>query len=330
LILGAAAVVALLWCGYWLAARTIAEAAIDRANAGPIAGHRVTCSGERLGGFPLRLDFRCARATYTADGDRVTAALGGIRGTAPLYRPGLVTATLDTPFVANVPTEGIALTGEWSSGTADAAFGFSGLRGLGARFVNLTIENNDSAATLPVNGANAASAAFSVSPAGGGSYRIAASGERLGVSLARGGTLPAIDLEARLTALDVGPSLGRDPGRTLIRWLRAGGTAEIEQLRIAATGAVLDAEGTLTLSSDGVISGALVLRFVNLEAFADLIVAIRPGSRERVTQALAALSAFTVPVETDAGPARQTALVITDGLVSVGIIPVGVIPAIRF
>ena len=83
------------------------RAAIDRVTMRPVAGGRFACAGQTLGGFPLRLDFGCARAAYgdgpQGTGERLSAALGGLQASAPLYWPGYVEATLTGPFVVNAP-----------------------------------------------------------------------------------------------------------------------------------------------------------------------------------------------------------------------------------
>ena len=89
---------------------TLAENTIARLNAAPVNGKKIGCTEVVLDGFPLRLDFRCARGTYVEAGDRITAALGGVAATAPLYWPGYVEATLDAPLVVNAPELGVALT----------------------------------------------------------------------------------------------------------------------------------------------------------------------------------------------------------------------------
>ena len=40
--------------------------------------------------------------------------------------------------------------------------------------------------------------------------------------------------------------------------------------------------------------------------------------------------ALTIPVSTPDGPARQTALIIRKGVVSIGIVPIGTIPPLKF
>ena len=96
-LIGILVAVPVLWIGYWFAAQTVARAAIDRVTERPVAGGRFACAGESLGGFPLRLDFGCLRARFgdgsEGTGERVSAALGGVKASAPLYWPGYVQAT---------------------------------------------------------------------------------------------------------------------------------------------------------------------------------------------------------------------------------------------
>ena len=168
-----------------------------------------------------------------------------------------------------------------------------------------------------------------IAPAGGNAYRIAASAHDLKVVPADGRAIPAIDGEARITALDFGSSLGTDPTAAILAWLRAGGTAHIDRLSFAAGGASAEADGQLTLSPDGLLTGALNVRLRNPSGFADFAEAIKPGSRDKMGQVLTVVAALTVPVDTPDGPARQTTLVFRNSVVAIGILPVGVIPPLE-
>jgi hypothetical protein len=330
LLLGLIILAGLLWVGYWYAARTVAEAAIARAMSGGADGQIVSCTGLSLGGFPLRLDVRCARGTYAGAGQTVTAALGGVAASAPLYWPGYVAADLDSPFVVNAP--GLALTTSWSAGTATASAGISGLTGVGASFASLAVNTTNVPPGTPVAALTAAAAGADISPAGGGSYAISGNAKGLNITRADGSTFPEVDGEARLTAVDVGPSLGRDPARTFLAWLRKGGTVNIDRLKIAAAGAIVAVNGSLTLSPTGLLSGTVLIRFNDIKAVAALLDAIKPGAAERNNTALMGLNAVTVPVDTEDGPMRQTALTFTDGAMWLGIIPLPVnpVPPLRF
>lgn len=332
-LIGILVAIPVLWVGYWFAAQTIAQAAIDRVTERPVAGGRIICAGGRLGGFPLRLDFGCTRARYgdgsEGTGERLSAALGGVKLTAPLYWPGYLEANLTSPFVVNAPLSGIAITTAWADASTSATAGLDGLKSAAATFHSLDFSTTGGS-VLPVKAVTANLAEASAAPAGGNAYRFSAAARSLMVVRQDGREIPAIDGSAEITVLDFGSSLGTDPRAKLLAWARAGGTAHIDRLRFAAGGAVADADGQLTIAPDGLISGTLNIRLNNPEAFVALAEAIKPGAAKEAGKILAVVSALTVPVDTPEGPARQTTLVIRNGLVAIGILPVGMIPPIRF
>ena len=331
LILGLIVLVALLWVGYWFAAKTLAETAIARVTTAPAGGQKVGCTGLALGGFPLRLDIRCGRGTYSGPGEDVTAALGGVAVSAPLYWPGYAEATLTAPFEVNAPEFGLALTTSWSAATASVTAGIGGLRGFGASFASLKAENSSTEPSSPFAALSAVAASGGIDP-DGNSYALSASTTQLNVTWADGSALPTIDADARLVAIDVGASLGTDPTRTLLDWIRKGGTVNVERLKVAAGGAMVALSGKLTLSPEGLLSGTVLVRYNSIDAVAGLIEAIRPGASERYDVALQGLNAVTMPAETEDGKVRQTTVSFIDGIVLLGIFPLPVdpIPPIRF
>lgn len=332
-LIGILVLIPVLWVGYWYAAEQIARAAIDRATTRPVAGGRLACESRSFGGFPLRLDFGCTRAAYgdgpERTGERLSAALGGLQASAPLYWPGYVEATLTSPFVVNAPLAGIAVTTQWSDATTSATAGIGGLKSAAATFHSLDFSSTGGSA-LPLKAVTADLAEASAGPAGGGAYRFSATARGLKVVRADGSEIPTIDGDAGITALDFGSSLGTDPRATLRAWARAGGTAHIERLRLAAGDAVADADGQLTIAPSGLISGTLNVRLRNPDAFVAFAEAIRPGTAKDADKILAVMMALTIPVDTPDGPARQTTLLIRNGVVAVGIFPVGSIPPILF
>ncbi len=329
-IIGLVIAIPLLWVGYWYAAQYVANAAIERVTTRPVAGGRVLCTAHSLSGFPLRLDFGCQRAAFTDDTERqITAELGGLQASAPLYWPGYVEATLGSPLVVNAPSLGVALTASWSDAVTTAGAGLGGLKSASATVHSFDFSSTGGGA-IPLRTVKAGLAEASIAPAGGNAYRIGALANDLQVVPANGRVLPALDSEARVVLHDFGGSLGTDPRAALLDWLRKGGTADVERLKLATGNAAADADGKLVLSPDGLLSGTLNLRLRNADAFADLAEAIRPGSRGDMDKVLAVLSALTVPVETPDGPARQTTVVLRNGLVAIGILPVGYIPPLRF
>jgi hypothetical protein len=315
-----AVVVVALWLGYWYAAHAMAEKALARLTGGR-DGREITCTDPVLSGFPLRLDLNCSGGGYSAAAESITAALGGVRASAPLYRPGTVQASIDGPLTVNDPTRNVALTASWSAAQAEAQAWLGGLTGAGATFTGFKAENAGAAA-LPISAASADTASAAIAPAGGGSYAITGNAHNLKLTRTDGGELPTLDADAEVTALNVGSALGSNPERTLVAWLRRGGSFRIDNVRLAAAGAVLSANGTLAVSKGGVLSGALALRFTNLDAFVNLIDQIKPGWHDKALTGVQAITALSVPVDTADGPARQTTLSIINGVPIVGVVPV--------
>jgi hypothetical protein len=326
LILGLVVVLALGWVGYWYGARYVAGMALERVERAPVAGARLGCAGSRIAGFPISVDITCRTITVAAVAGGLNAELGGLAASAPLYRPGYVSATLTSPLTLNAPVDGLALTLSWSLGQAQGSVALGGLKSVQSSFLSLEADT----VGLPVARASARAATASAHPAGSGNYVFAVGAEGLVLERRNGQTLPAVDLQIQVEALAIGKSLGANPHATLLNWLRRGGTAEVQRARIKAGGAVIEVDGSLSITSQGVLSGALNMRFANPDALIELAETLRPGSRDNVAAGLSLLTAMTVPVDTPDGPARQTSLVINDGLVAVGIIPIGVLPALRF
>ncbi len=333
LVVGVLVVLAVLWLGYWFAAMRIAEAAITRAVSAPVAGHRIECPERNLSGFPLRIDVRCARATYTDPQNSLTAAVGGVSASAPLYRPGYVDATLGSPLVINAPGENVGLTVSWSNATASLSAWLKGLTSGSAHFFNLGVETSGSNSLLRLAGIKAAEAAASISPLSDGNYRLAASANKLDLSRASGAAFPELDVDATITAEQLGTSLGTNPPAKLRDWLRRGGTAKIDRLRIAAAGTVLLVSGSLRLSPEGRLNGSLLLAYNDLDALGRFLDAIKPGAGTRNATNLQMMNAATKTLTTDEGTFHQTGVVVQDGsFLLLGILPLPFdpIPPIRF
>ena len=332
LIVGIIVVVAALWAGYWFAADRIAAAALDRAASGAIAGHRIGCIEPNLAGFPLRLDLRCQRATYADSGQTVTAALGGLSASAPLYQPGHLATSLDSPLTVNVPSLGIALTASWSAADATASAWLGGLTGGSAEFTSLDVENNGNSVRFPLESLKADTASAAAEPAGSGDYRFTGAATGIQVATARGDAFPEVNGTASITLVGLGSSLGTDPARRLREWLRKGdATTKIDRVRMEIAGAVFVADGSLTLSPKGLLNGSILLGYNSIDALSHLIETLRPGTSDKYQMPLQILNALSKPVTIDGETFHQTPLTFTDSVVWVGIAPLpDRLPALKF
>jgi hypothetical protein len=331
-LIGILALVVLIFGGYWYATLRVFQTAVDRVTSAPVAGASLACGDRVWSGPGLVVDFRCQSASVADTGQRYAAALPGFWASAPLLRPGYVNAALDSPLTLNVQPLGLALTASWASASTAATAWLDGLTGVRADVARLRVDSGGSnAAAFGVGAATAEHASTALAAAGSGNYRVSVDAEKVGISRADGTGLPEIDLTGDALAVGVGP-LGTDPAAALMKWLRAGATLKVENLRMAMAGAIVTASGDLALSKDGRLNGSLLLAYNSIQGLGNLMEVFRPGSREKYAPALQALNAFTRAVDTPDGQLRQTSLSFNNGAIWLAILPLPIdpIPPLRF
>ena len=330
------AIVVMLWLVYWYGANQIAAAVLDRATAAASArGYSAECEGVESGGFPLSLDIACSRARFSGNADGLLATIDGFSATTPLYRPGRVDWFATGPLVVDAPMQGIDLSATWQLARSSLDAGFGGLSMIETSIKDLRVElpptdNSLPSGPMPFGGLALAQADLSISPQSADRYRLSATASAIALDTGGDADLPEIDLRADLSALDFGSSLGLDPRATLIDWLAGGGILRIDDLTLVTETVSTSYTGKLSLSPEGKVSGEINAVIAGIEAVPDLVESFRPGSREKIAQIVAAIVAFTRPVETSNGPAREMKLLVRDSVVSIGILPIGVIPTIAF
>jgi hypothetical protein len=322
---------ALLWLVYWWGAREIAAAALDRVTAAAEArGYKIECTDPVDGGFPVSLDLKCSSARLDGGAGTVTATLDGVDATAPLYIPGRVTWNSDGPLALDLPGDRLSLTAAWGSSRSRIDAGIGGLSALAARVEGLRLNIRPEARPVPFAGATADIADIVFEPAAGSDYRLTAYAKALSPESEGGRHLPPVDLDADIAAVGLGGSLGIDLRATLRAWIEKGGAIRIDKLLFAAGAVSTSTAGMLDMAPGGALSGTLKVNIAGLEALPDLAEAYRPGSREDVAQVAAAVTAFSRPVDTPTGPARELQLTIRNNVVALGIIPIGVVPPLDF
>jgi hypothetical protein len=321
---GIIVLLAILWVGYWYAAHYAAQTALARA-----ASRGVACGAVDLSGFPLQLDLRCDKAAYAGPGTGPTANIAGFTARAPLYLPGQVSASLDAPLTVNLPARGLAITANWTAGSATGGAGFSGLSSASAAFTTPKVEVTGG--DLPITAASADSASAAIKPAEGNSYALATSIRKLLLTRSEGAPYPQLDLDVSATARNVG-ALGANPTRAILAWLRGTPEIDIGSLRLAAQDAIIGASGTLSLSKDGLLNGSILMRYNSIDALANLVETLHPGAKEKYAVAFQGIAGMSKQVDSPDGPALATTLTFTDGLIWLTVIPLPIqpIPPIRF
>lgn len=326
---GTVILLAILWGTYWYGASQIGAALLDRVAAAAAArGYTADCDDIAGGGFPFSIDLSCSRARLAGGG--VQAAVDGFSATTPLYRPWTVRSTADGPLAISLPAGGSDITASWQRAETAIDAGIGGLSGIATRLEGLQLDLPAGAEALPFDGLGLALGDVRVTAAADDDYRMSAIVHGIALKSESGRNLPQIDLDADLSALGFGDSLGLDPRRAVGTWIAAGGNLRIDELAVVADTVSANASGSLALSTDGKLSGDVDVTITGIEALPDLVESFYPKARDQTEQIVAAVAAFTRPVETPAGPARQMTLLVRESVVSIGILPIGVIPTLAF
>ena len=202
----------LLWCGYWYAAATLGNRALDRA----VAVAERARSDDRLRPLrrlPARLDLRCGRASFADAGARY---LGGVDG-ASLDRPALLAGRGGgeprEPLRRRraVPT-GLALTASWSSASATAEAGLRRpqpgrwLGGQARRRARRRLSAPALRAPRPH-----ATPTSPLCPAAGNDYRFTAAADGLALVLKKERTLPPRSMPKSSSPRSVSASTRQEP-----------------------------------------------------------------------------------------------------------------------
>ena len=329
-LVGVVILLAILWGTYWYGANQIGAALLDRGAAAAAArGYSAECDDIASGGFPFSISLSCSRARL-AGGGGVQAAIDGFSATTPLYRPWTLRSKADGPLAVSLPTRTSDITASWKRAETTIDAGIGGLSGIATRLEGLQIDLPAGAAAQAFDGLSLALGEVRVMPAADDDYRISAMVQGVALESESGRALPQIDFDVDLSILDLGNSLGLDPRQVASAWIALGGNLRIDELTVVAGTVSANAAGALALSADGKLSGDVDVTIRGIEAVPDLVESFAPKARDQTEQIVAAVVAFTRPVEAPEGPVRQMTLLVRESVVSIGILPIGVIPTLAF
>jgi hypothetical protein len=349
----------LAWSGVWFYSRALAEDRIAHwLEREADLGRVYRCGSQRLGGFPFRIEFRCADAQAELKERKPPLAVtaGNVLVAAQIYQPSLLLGEIAGPVTVGEPDRP-AVVANWSLAQTS-------LRGnpRAPQRVSIVLE----APVLDRVGAPAAERLFS------GTHaelhgRLAAGALRdrpvidLAISLV-GAVAPSLHpLAARPVDLDLDTTvhgLGSLSPRSLVDRLREiqanGGRIDVKHARLKQGDIVAVASGALRLTEHGRLDGDLtvtaagldkllavlgrgdVLRAKNdnnrmgqaLSALDRLMSGMSPDMRERAA-AVAGLGVVAVggeAVELEGRRAVRLPLRLRDGTASLGPIPLGQVP----
>lgn len=267
-------VVAAVWSGVWAFARAKADDEITKALAREAGkGRVVTCSDRRSGGFPFRIEIRCAdpRIVVTRDMGSFTITGANLLAVAQVYRPNHVILEAQGPVTVTPADGGSALEATWTSAEASVVFGLSGpqraslvVSGLDAS----ETRDGGEAAILAKGVAMQVHARASEDPsAAPGTYDVAATFDAASVPLADaalGDAAPARgQFRGVVTAInDLEP---KPVDERLRDWAQAGGVLDVSMARLDRGPTSAMAVGQVALDTDGHPEGKLVVTLAGVD-----------------------------------------------------------------
>ncbi len=268
------AVLAIAWTAAWFVIRDRTRAGIDEwVGAEAASGRRWSCADRAFGGYPFRLEVRCAN--LTVERPDVHVSLGRLLVVSQVYRPRHVIAEASGPLrIEAGPTR---VDGRWRLLQASAVTSDGGLDRLSLVVEAPTATMADPGAPPGAPPLEFSSRRFEAhlrpEPAQEGTYDLALRTDAAvipGLDELVGGTEPA-DLAASLDVTQASDLPARPLWSELERWRIAGGRVNLASLTMAkgarraeAKGAVgIDElhrpEGRLDISAAGL--GGLLGRF---------------------------------------------------------------------
>lgn len=243
------------WSGIWSFARSKVDQELDAGIAREArAGRNWTCRERGLGGYPFRIEVRCASLTLTSSrwGDEVKVDAGPTVAVAQVWTPGHIILEMSGPMLANLP-QGRKAALDWKGLAASLH-----LSGLTFERFSLVLGEPVLTVTEPGQGAaetwRAAAAEAHLRP---NPQRFASEGTVDLAVNAKGGTLPVLEAligNGQLADLDLQASLSQAPSfrrgfnpDALEAWRTAGGGLEVTRLVLTKGPTRLEASGQLAL-----------------------------------------------------------------------------------
>jgi len=348
---------AAVWSGVWYYAARAAEARINDWQAQQAKAGRVfSCGTQTVGGFPFRIEVRCADAAAELKDAQppVALKLQEILLVAQVWDPKLLIAEFTGPLMASDPGQPPQVTATWTLAQAS-------MRGAPTAPERISIAADDLKLT-------------DAAPGNPPLFDSKHAEFHARVQFGSWPHNPAVDLAMKLNAATA-PALGpytRDPldadvlavlhgvkdftpkplSVRLREWQAAGGKLEIQNARVAQGETLANATGTLGLSQRGRLDGALQVATTGIERFMPSIGGEGRGAPLSLDRAGPALNAIDravpgllarvapqaqtlqtgllgllgKPVEIEGRRGVSIPVRFTDGAASLGPIPLGQIP----
>jgi hypothetical protein len=313
LCLGAIVIVAAGWTGLWFSAAHRAQAEIAKWRQHERqAGRQQECASESIGGFPLRIELRCADASFELAGTpTLNLKLPFMRASVDLYDPRTVRGEFTGPLEISEPGNSSKYSAQWNRAEARVHGAPSAVDQASLVFDALSVRDSSSGNTLlrarrfevdgrPASNSGAGSRSIeAVLRLGDATADKAIVAEKLQAAAAK--PFDA-DLETIVNGLnDFTPK----PWPVRLReWQSRGGQIEILKGRIAQEDVVAVGSGTLRLTARGGLDGNLQVTVVGIEKLLKLLDVERLMSEGQIGSTLSALDRLIPGL---GGLARQNA-----------------------
>jgi hypothetical protein len=326
-------VVALVWSGFWFFARAKADQAIAEALAREAAkGRVVTCSHRTSGGFPFRIEVRCADPKLVmsrAEGS-LTATAANLVAVAQVYRPNHVIVEAEGPLGLTLP-DGKAVEARWASAQASIIVGLDGPQRVSLAVAGLDVSEAAGGTAEEIASGVGLEAHARVSQgaaAAPGSYDVVVTADAAAVPLvdaALGGKAPArAEFQGVVTGLtDLGP---KSLEERLREWAEAGGALDVALARLDRGPTSAKVTGKVALDGGGRPEGKLVVTIAGID---DLSAGLRrsgAASPKIANVVGVGLAMLGKPSNIDGRAAVEIPLTLAGGKASIGAFPAGPTP----
>lgn len=320
-IVPALAVLALaaLWTGFWFYAASTAETTIAgwREREARL-GRIFTCDSQPIGGFPFRLEVRCAEAGLELRTPQLALVFKAkdVLLVAQVYQPSHLITELIGPLTIAEPGRPAKLVAHWSLARASIRGSPTAPERVSIVVEGLRLDRLEAAGAAMIAAANRAELHARRSAASSPDDPIIDLAVRLsGATAPSVGSLGAQPLDADVTAVLRGlKDLALKPIAVKLKELQAaGGRLDVSNARIQQGESVAVGAGVLGLSPNGRLDGTMQVTVAGFERFIASLGGwqklLPPGTLERATPALSVLERFA-PALGGAGRDRTEATIL--------------------
>ena len=268
----ALAVVAVGWSIFWKVAAGMTETGLDDWFAQERSqGREWTCPNRSVGGYPFRLEVRCAAPSFAGRIGAVAGAgsVGDVLVAAHLYNPSLVLAEVGSPLAFKAQDGSLDLSLTWTRLLASHR-----VRKGGLERDSLEIEGPAlrlAARGLPALAARAEAFEFHLRPNPDRAAAVSAMDLALRLNKLEAPMLDSLsgyagplDAVLAVTVLQSEALRGGDLAQSLEQWRQAGGNAEIRDLKVAKGEALVEANGALEIDAAHRLAGRMQLQLTGL------------------------------------------------------------------